>query len=273
MGHGLRFSHDPEVILRSAVAPPNGQKRNGAFQDVAIATGSPGLENSAELGALWAANPDLQQVPIPDGDRWPRALSYLIGTRSQPPTLPTVTGGIVYTRLEMPGRTGADLDRVIAQYPTLVGARALKHDLTGDTPAGPVETVGHVATTDGRLVVTVAREAPMQTTLGEFWGLEDGLYSAVEIDETHPLWPDPHYVGHVQPLIGGGPAPSPLMLWWPLLLGLSSLARYHPAAWIQAIDLDQSVLAAPLREVLDVAADRVPARVLEAIRERRQAAE
>jgi hypothetical protein len=71
MGHGLSFAYDPEVILRSTVAPPKGQKRNGAFQDVAMATGSPLLENSAELGALWAANPDLQQVPIPDGDRWP----------------------------------------------------------------------------------------------------------------------------------------------------------------------------------------------------------
>jgi hypothetical protein len=77
------------------------------------------------------------------------------------------------------------------------------------------------------MVVTVAREAPMQITLAEFWRLEDDLYSAVEIDETHPRWPHPHLVGYVQPSIGGGPAPSPLMLWWALLLALSSLARYH----------------------------------------------
>ena len=72
--------------------------------------------------------------------------------------------------------------------------------------------------------------------------MEDALYSAVEIDERYPRWPHPHLVGHVQPSIGGGLAPSPLMLWWALLLALSSLARYHPAAWVQAIDLDQSVL-------------------------------
>ena len=265
MGHGLTFAYDPEAILRSTVAPPKGQKRNGAFQDVAIATGSPRLEKSAELGALWAANPDLQDVQVPAGDRWPRALSYPIGARGQPPNLAHVTGGIVYTRLDLPGPTGVDLDRVIAQYPTLAGARALKHDPTGDTPAGPDETVGRAAAADGRMVVTVAREAPMQTTLGEFWQLENELYSAIEIDETHPRWPHPQYVGHVQPSIAGGPAPSPLMLWWALLLALSSLARYHPAAWVQAIDLDQSVLAAPLREVLDAAADRVPARVLHAL--------
>ena len=267
MGHGLSFAYDAEGILRSTVTPSKSQKSSGAFQDVAIATGSPQMESSAELGALWAANPDLKQVPIPDGDRWPRALSYLIGTRAQSPTLAHVTGGTVYTRLELPGRTGADLDRFIALYPTLVGARALKHDPTGDTPAGPDEMVGRAATGDGRMAVTVAREAPMQTTLGEFWELENGLYSAVEIDERYPRWPHPHLVGHVQPSIGGGSAPSPLMLWWALLLALSSLARYHPAAWVQAIDLDQSVLAAPLREVLDVAEDRVPARVLDALRD------
>ena len=167
----------------------------------------------------------------------------------------------------------APTDRVIARYPTLVGAQALKHDPTGDTPAGPDETVGRAATGDGRLAVTVAREAPMQTTLGEFWELENGLYSAVEIDERYPRWPHPHLVGHVQPSIGGGSAPSPLMLWWALLLALSSLARYHPAAWVEAIDLDQSVLAAPLREVLDVAEDRVPARVLDALRDPASSAE
>jgi hypothetical protein len=123
------------------------------------------------------------------------------------------------------------------------------------------------------MVVTVVREAPMQTTLAEFWRLEDDLYSAVEIDETYLRWPHPHLVGYVQPSIGSGPAPSPLMLWWALLLALSSLARYYPAAWVQAIDLDQSVLAAPLRQVLNVAADRVPARVLDALRDRHQAAE
>jgi hypothetical protein len=102
MGHGLSFAYDPEVILRSSVAPPNGQKRNGAFQDVAIATGSPHLNSPAELGALWAANPDLQQVPIPDGKRWPRALLYLIGTRGQLPTLAHVPAGLSIPGLSCP---------------------------------------------------------------------------------------------------------------------------------------------------------------------------
>jgi hypothetical protein len=68
MGHGLSFAYDPEGSLRSTVTPPKGQKSSGAFQDVAIATGSPRLESSVELGALWAANPDLQQTGV--NSRW-----------------------------------------------------------------------------------------------------------------------------------------------------------------------------------------------------------
>ena len=135
MGHGAELRLDPETILRSAVfvtqRAENATVRSRTSRSRLV---HPGWKIRRQLGASWAANPDLQQAPIPDGGRWPCALSYLIGTRGPPPTLPLVAGGIVYAGLESPGRTGADLDRVTAQYPTLVGARVLKHDRTGDTP-------------------------------------------------------------------------------------------------------------------------------------------
>jgi hypothetical protein len=56
------------------------------------------------------------------------------------------------------------------------------------------------------------------------------------------------------------------MLCWALLLGLSSLARYHPVAWTRAVDLDVSTLAVPLQQILDVAAVKIPQRVLTALR-------
>ncbi|WP_371878886.1 YaaC family protein [Amycolatopsis roodepoortensis] len=56
------------------------------------------------------------------------------------------------------------------------------------------------------------------------------------------------------------------MLWWALLLGLSSLTRYEPAAWSAAIDLDASELAVPLEQVLEIAEDRLPTRILESLR-------
>ena len=65
MGHGLSFAYERKHlgVHRRAI---KGQKSTGAFQDVALGdTFTSGLEGAAELGALWAGNPDLQQVPIP----------------------------------------------------------------------------------------------------------------------------------------------------------------------------------------------------------------
>lgn len=45
---------------------------------------------------------------------------------------------------------------------------------------------------------------------------------------------------------------------WLLLLGLSSLARYEPAPWTEAIDPDQSTMAVPLEQACDLASAWVP---------------
>lgn len=67
------------------------------------------------------------------------------------------------------------------------------------------------------------------------------------------------------PEVGGGASPLPLMLWWALLLGLSSLTRYDPARWTAAIDVAASDLAISLERLFDVAEQRVPARILEGL--------
>lgn len=80
------------------------------------------------------------------------------------------------------------------------------------------------------------------------------------------MHPAPHLVGFALPDVGGAPAPLPLLLWWAFMLGLSSLARYEPATWIAALDLDRSELAVGLERVLDVAEERISARILEGLR-------
>jgi len=59
---------------------------------------------------------------------------------------------------------------------------------------------------------------------------------------------------------------TPLMTWWALLFGLSMLARYEPAGWSDALDLAASPVAAGVMELLDVAVERLPELVLEALR-------
>jgi hypothetical protein len=56
----------------------------------------------------------------------------------------------------------------------------------------------------------------------------------------------------------------PVLLWWVLLHGLSLLARYEPAAWRSALDLDRSPIADPLIDLLDAALQIVPDLLYEA---------
>lgn len=271
VGHGLSFTPGNRGMLAGGVEPVETKPPlEAAFQAVATATGSNPMTGKAQLGALWAANPDLADIPIPDNhgsDQWWPALSSDIGGRSlaQNPAAQHGTGGKTVARLALPGRTGADLESVISHYPTLAGTRALKPGPppSGDTYADPGDEVGRDEET-GR--VTVAKDAPLFQPLAEAWAAQDRLFSVVEVDEAESTWQVRYCTGWALPSVANGPAPSPLMLWWALLYGLSGLARYSSGIWTKEIDLDRSLLASPLRAVLDRAPAVVPGRVFEALR-------
>jgi hypothetical protein len=55
------------------------------------------------------------------------------------------------------------------------------------------------------------------------------------------------------------------MLWWVLLLGLSSIARYDPEQWISTLEVNTSKQAVPIEAALDSALVAVPELVLEAL--------
>jgi hypothetical protein len=59
--------------------------------------------------------------------------------------------------------------------------------------------------------------------------------------------------------------PSFLMTWWAILFTLSTLARYHPVEWVDALNPDRSPAAVLLERTMDVALEVVPRLVLEAI--------
>ncbi|WP_203818543.1 YaaC family protein [Paractinoplanes ferrugineus] len=147
----------------------------------------------------------------------------------------------------------------MAGYPSLAGARPLKMGHGGDPFADGSDTIFRDADlSPWSPLAYIGVPAPRQMTLQGRWGLLDSLFSVTEERNGKVR-------GIALPAVGGHPAPVPLMLWWALLLGLSSLVRYHPTAWTRAIDLDTSVLAAPLREVIDIAKVRVPERLLTAL--------
>lgn len=57
------------------------------------------------------------------------------------------------------------------------------------------------------------------------------------------------------------------MLWWVLLYGLSSIARYDPELWVAVLDVDGSDQAVPIEDTLNEALDALPDLILAALAE------
>jgi hypothetical protein len=186
-----------------------------------------------------------------------------MGKRYDPETIPLTTGGVVSVSVEIQGSTLAEISEELLMYPTLTNAFVLNEQGKRAQSDDEVNRWNHM----GGEQINVAIECPEQTTMADFWQRQRGLVSFVEVDERQPRYPDPHFVGFALPTIANGPSPYPLMLWWALLLGLSSLARYEPGIWTSAIDPDTSQLAVSLERVLDVASERVPKRILAHLQE------
>ena len=97
--------------------------------------------------------------------------------------------------------------------------------------------------------------------MGDYWDRQDALCSLIErgADWPHEL------IGYALPTLAGGLPPTPLLLWWALLHGLSSLARYEPARWTAALNIDASPIAWSLERALDLAETVLPGRILDAL--------
>lgn len=266
--HGIGVTVDQTVPLLKATVEPH-TSLTGAFNAVTTATNSLPLAGATSLGSLLAANPDLAhvEIPAPEGS-WLRPLSTHMSSDPPKPlpgsrrwvdgSTPYSTAGYVNVHLPIPGPvTGADVAAFLADYPTLAGAHAYTSKVAASVePAGATD----VAVRDPETgMLTVGRPAPNDITRAEQWDREKAFYSLVEV-----VGPDKN-VGHALPSLAGGAISSPLMLWWGLLIGLSSLARYHPGLWTATIDPDSSETAIMLEQVLDVAAERVPQRIYEAL--------
>jgi YaaC-like Protein len=92
----------------------------------------------------------------------------------------------------------------------------------------------------------------------------DGRLRARRLDEIAP-----DYRGRgsrlLLPRAGCRYAISPLMLWWALLFGLSSIARYDPETWVGALAVNDSDLAVPIEAALGAALEALPDLILNAL--------
>jgi hypothetical protein len=274
-GHGLKVAEATTADCLDTTVEPSGSD-NSSYSGVTDAIGSPMLAGTAKLSQLWGANPDLIEVPLPRsvGDqirpiRVPLGVQSTIGLpfgQTDPDVQQTSTGGFITLSVEVDGETAGEIANYLGSYPTLTDATVFKQGPSGTEPADPADRIER-QNWDGRESINVGFEAPAEISMTEYWRRQRSLVSFTEIDHSQPLVPAPHLMGFALPEVAGGPAPLPVMLWWGLLLGLSSLARYEPAAWSSSLDLDASEAAVALERALDVAEERVPIRILEALRQ------
>ena len=258
-GHGLsappkEVGDVTELVLhpRAEAKSMTGSDRRSSFAGVAKAIGSDGLTGEVQLGEVWAAVPDmiepLHQIPGLHGwrrplqvfgDDWHTDLSTRSAMGDRAPLQMLVSG------LPEPHRASVqDILDALAHYPVANDVAVLL--ITGDGTQ-PEDVRGDWAP-NGEL-------CPVVQWKGR---------NALEIDTVAP------------PYRGTGPRLliprlrdhdffSPLMLWWLLLFGLSSVARYEPEIWIAALDLNSSEQAVPLEEAMDVALEALPELVLAAL--------
>jgi len=246
-GHGLAQDYErpdewQDDILHFRVKP---QRMPGVFGIVAAMLGSARLTGGVELGALWSALPGAS--PPAGADSWPLALPvYPITYDEGAPSWVSVC----LRRRPVPDDAEA-INRLLGTYPGATGVQATTYQ--GDLQFSP--------TPWGPGVRAMWPKADIQECQGEsppdeLSGLHD-RNGAPEYRSGEVRWLIPT-VGDESDRL------PPVLLWWILLFSLSLLARYEPAAWRAALDLDRSPVADPLTQLLDDALVTVPALLFDA---------
>lgn len=256
-GHGLKApaAADPSAgLLRRVVRPDGGQAsewRRQSFAGVAEATGSGQLTSDLELGAVWAAIPELM-VPLPqpplEDETWRRPL------RVFRPMFDPAHQMLADMR---------SLELLIDGLPPDVNLETLLQYL-GDYPTAAGAYMWHTLGMREDVLVTQPSPAGL---LPVFCWPDVPTNVHLRAQQLNAIAPDYRRLGTrlLLPRAGGKDALSPLMLWWVLLFALSSIARYDPELWIAALDVNNSQLAVPVEAALDAALEALPELILDAL--------
>ncbi|HXW59235.1 MAG TPA: hypothetical protein VEJ23_07125, partial [Solirubrobacteraceae bacterium] len=243
-GHGLIVpaKDSSNSLLRRVVKPDESDppaERRHSFAGVAEATGSDSLTATVELGAIWAAIPDLLE-PVPQmvsADTWRRPLHvYLTDWWGTPAPL-----------------------AARKQFELMI-------DGLPDDPETMAGVLAHYPAAAGAVPKVLAQTSEVQRVLVEGQSGPVIVWPQFQIDwrQLETIAPA-YWRGRLLLPSIGGDALSPLMLWWVLLFGLSSIARYDPELWIDALDVNRSKIAVPIEAALDVAIGALPELILAAL--------
>jgi hypothetical protein len=191
-----------------------------------------------ELGALWHALPDVPAV----SDEWLPSLALPITTSgtsflTTPVTVPPTTIGSTFgfgpprINLTLPARvkTLEEAVELLRHYPTISDAEV------------------HPG------IAWNATSSPFYVALQ--WKNDADQYRDVPTSEIGFAYPGSGR--RVVPSLGGVAMPF-LMIWWMLLYAMSMLARYEPATWVGALNVDRSPIAVPLEAALERPTEVIP---------------
>jgi hypothetical protein len=237
-GHGLVARYGSDAVLAARVSP----KGAGTFQMVAAATGSPALAGAPTLGAFLASLPELSNAAAladhPTAIRLELEYESVLGEHSI--LVPPYGSLAIYCGPEASLAGDRHMEAMLARLEPYEGAA-------------------------GWGIVPSIRSSAGRPCIALTWQFEDeeGRRGYKTLDSIATGAGDAFYIR--RSLGAGGTEVSILMSWWATLLGLSSLARYEPARWQAALDVDSSEVAVLLERVLEVAQRRIPELLHEAL--------
>jgi hypothetical protein len=235
--HGLTLTRAvTSDVLHATVEPQGG--RPGQFQTVAAAVGSPVVTGPVQLGALMYSLPELSSELF-RADTWAKALPVFIRPWEK-------VGSPAHTQISLvvgwDDLSWAPVTEELRRYPAAENKIGASPIVVQSFPTLPTYAT------------------PSGLGVGVLWEGDEGDLEA-EIPQYR--YADRRWLRPA--LLGADPPPSPLMTWWVCLFGLSMLARYHPAPWTNALDIDRSHAAVELELAMERALHALPHLVLEAV--------
>lgn len=238
--HGLVVRVEGDDLRSTVVTPRPDKNGSDAYSSVAHALESDALRGPVTLAQLWAAIPELLDhrhlaheattaLEITAAGGNPNILRALQPARGSVVMLDVASEDELRARLVRYARTdGCD---ILLGGPSPVVGRASQATLQWPAEPSPEATPGTKAL------------RPMHDVAMGFGG----------------RW-------FLQPLLGMPPtAPKPLLVWWALLIALSSLARYHPGTWTDGLDIDAVPSGVELEMCLATAERRMPQLIADAL--------
>lgn len=220
------------------------------------------------LEAIWAATPDTPRLELTGDASLPLRLHQSLYRRG---IEEATSRGRILLGVEGLSADLSDEELVTAlkPYPSLTGGESVRpyiDDALGqfvtDRPQVMLDRAG--------LAVVLSYHDWIDTAPVLTWTLDSPSGDAMQakFEELAPVGvSSSDKTRMVFPALGGVGEPSPCGLWWTLLLSLSSLVRYEPDLWSEAIDVDTSQVAVPLEQLCDHCEWLVPALLLRMVRD------